>query len=125
MKNRIQLSAGDSFLSLTFTLRDRFVARPGFRLDPYDPSSMLPVDLDKIETVTVSIRKRQAVLDPAIHVQAIRLRPRDAGVCVLPWTPDTFATPGVYEGEITLTDAVGAVETVVEKLVFEVRERLT
>lgn len=125
MKKRVQIVAGDSAASIFFTLRDRLVARSGSRLDRLDPDTWLNVNLGKLASIKATVRKTGIVPGAPVHLPVIRLRPYESGLCVLNWSAEVFADPGLYEAEITLTRPDETIETCVERLIVEARGRMS
>ena len=117
----INLVAGDSLPEINFTLRDSNTAAEGQRLDPDNPETWAPMNLNGRE-VRVKFRAlgSKEVLDTlqcGIH------SPRKDGKCFMQWNPDTLDVPaGTYEGEIELVDTENRHQTVFDRLKFKVRD---
>jgi hypothetical protein len=117
----IKLVAGDDKPELNFTLRDSNTAVAGQTLDPDDPSTWDPIDLTG-QIVRVHFRDLggDTILDTmtcGIHNQTTNI-----GQCFMQWNATTLdVEAGTYEAEIELTDAVGKILTIFDKLKFKVR----
>ncbi|MBF0192263.1 MAG: hypothetical protein HQL99_14150 [Magnetococcales bacterium] len=118
----VPLVAGDHGRPLLLTVRDRFVAAPGRTLNPRDPGTWAPYDLSRIVAIRVPVRPAD-FSRPPFPLTAMPLQPYGNGDCLVIWPPELFATPGRYEGELSLEYPDGAVETVYRRLLFTVRTR--
>jgi hypothetical protein len=117
----IKLVAGDDKPELNFTLRDSNTAVAGQTLDPDDPSTWDPINLTG-QTVKVHFRDLggDTILDTMIC--GIHNQTTATGQCFMQWNATTLdVEAGTYEAEIELTDAVGKIQTIFDKLKFKVR----
>jgi len=114
----IDLVQGDRLPEIEITLKDSNTAAEGSTLDPDDPTTFAPIDLNN---GSVSMRVRQVGQSSLISTLTGTVTDADAGKVTFLFDSDTLASTGVLEGEIEFTDQNSRTQTVVDLIKFKVR----
>lgn len=114
----IDLVQGDRLPEIEITLKDSNTAAEGSTLDPDDPTTFAPIDLNN---GSVSMRVRQVGQSSLISTLTGTVTNASAGKVTFLFDSDTLASTGVLEGEIEFTDQNSRTQTVVDLIKFKVR----
>ncbi len=116
----LKLVVGDTHPELTITLKDSNTAASGQTLDPEDATTFAPID---ITGATVRVRIREIGTTTILQTVACTIvSPPANGVVTMVFPSSTFASAGLYEGEVELTKSDGNIQTVNELIKFTVRD---
>tara|TARA_B110000902_G_scaffold237214_1_gene284044 strand:- start:1044 stop:1418 length:375 start_codon:yes stop_codon:yes gene_type:complete len=116
----INLVKGDTLPELNFTLRDSNAAASGYTLDADDPTTWAPIDLTGA-TAKLKFKALGATVLKSTITMTLQA-PYTSGVAFLQWPVGVLDTAGTFSGEVEVTYASGAVQTVFDQLKFKVRE---
>ena len=114
----IKLVTGDTLPDLRFELKDASQAAEGARYDENDSNTWAPIDLTDS---TVRLRIREVGGVNIISTIVGVLSSPENGVVVFPFTQDSFAASGLFEGEVEITYVDGGIQTMYDLVKFKVR----
>lgn len=114
----INITTGDTRPELVFTLKDSGSAASGATLDEEDSSTWGLVNLT---SGVVKLRLRKLGTTTVLSTLTAALTNASSGVCTFTFPTGTWATSGVYEGEIEFTASNGGIQTVNDLIKFNVR----
>lgn len=118
--NTINLVQGDTLPQLEIQLRDSNKAAAGTTLDPTEPTTWDPID---ITSAQVFVKLRQVGSTTVIAtIQCGRIAPYVEGNVYMDWGSNLSSLSGDYEGEIYIEYTAGGVQTVYDKLKFNIRD---
>ena len=116
----IQLVKGDTLPELNLTLRDSNAAAAGQILDSENPSTWAPIDLTGA-TAKLKFKALGATALKSTITMTLQ-SPYTDGKVFMQWPVGVLDTAGTFSGEVEVTYASGAVQTVFDQLKFKVRE---
>ena len=117
----INLVQGDTKPQLNFTLRDSKTAASGKTLDEDDSSTWAAID---ITGYSIELKFRALNSTSVLFTESLGITTAADGTCYMIWPANSLdVEPGIYEGELQLTDGNSRVQTVYDKLKFKVREQ--
>lgn len=115
----LKLVVGDTLPELTITLKDSNTAASGKTLDPEDATTFAPIDITNGE---VRVRVREIGTTALLQTVLCTITNPTNGICTMVFPSNTFASAGLYEGEVEFTKSGGGVQTVNELIKFTVRD---
>lgn len=126
----LHLVAGDHGQPVLVTLHDKSKAADGQQLNPYDPNTWAPLNLDNVVAIRLLVRRvDQTQIDK--HTTLAKIADFSGptlsyarGQCILIWSKAFFATAGRYKADLSLEWYSGATETLYSHMEFLVRERM-
>ena len=116
----INLVKGDTLPELNLTLRDSNAAASGYTLDADDPTTWAPIDLTGA-TAKLKFKALGATVLKSTITMTLQA-PYTEGKAFMQWPVGVLDTAGTFSGEVEVTYASGAVQTVFDQLKFKVRE---
>ena len=116
----INLVKGDTLPELNLTLRDSNAAASGYTLDADDPTTWAPIDLTGA-TAKLKFKALGATALKSTITMTLQ-SPYTDGKVFMQWPVGVLDTAGTFSGEVEVTYASGAVQTVFDQLKFKVRE---
>jgi hypothetical protein len=114
----IKLVTGDTLPDLRFELKDSASSPDGVTYDENNSDTWAPLDLTDS---TVRLRIREVGGEDVISTIVGVLASPENGVVVFPFTQDSFAASGLYEGEVEITYVDGGIQTMYDLVKFKVR----
>lgn len=115
----LNLVVGDTLPALNLTLKDKNTAAAGSVLDPDNSATWAPID---ITGATVRLRLRELGTTAITDTRVFSVTNGSAGQCTANFSTTTFSTAGTFEGEIEITHANNAIQTVYDLIKFKVRD---
>lgn len=116
----INLVSGDNLPELIVTLRDSNAPAPNTRLDENNPETWNPIDLSNCMVVMNMREVGEEVLEAALPMV---IEDAQSGICSTIFPAGTLNRAGIFEAEIEVNKANGAVHTVYDLVKFKVREQ--
>lgn len=114
----LELVQGDTLPRVVVTLKDASEAASGATLDPNNPDTWAPIDLNG---ATVRLRIRELGSSTVKSTLIMTVSEPDNGVATTDFPAPALNTAGIFEGEIEATFQDGSVQTVVDLLKLKVR----
>jgi len=115
----LNLVTGDTLPALLLKLKDKNKPVSGLALDPDNSATWDPID---ITGATVKLRIRQLGATTVTDTRTCLITTPAAGECETDFLTSTFSAAGTYEGEVEISFANGAIQTVHDLVKFKVRE---
>lgn len=114
----LELVQGDTLPRVVVTLKDASEAATGATLDPNNPATWAPIDLNG---ATVRLRLRELGSSSVKATLTMTVTDADNGIASTDFPVGSLDTAGIFEGEIEATFQDGAIQTVVDLLKLKVR----
>jgi len=117
----LELVQGDTLPRVVVTLKDASEAATGATLDPNNPATWAPIDLNG---ATVRLRIRELGSSTIKTTLTMTVSDPNNGVASTDFPVPALDTAGIFEGEIEATFQDGSIQTVVDLLKLKVRAAL-
>ena len=114
----VKMVTGDTLPEVTVNLKDSSTAASGQVLDENNSDTWAPIPLSG---ATVRLRIRQVGATEILKTLTMTNTDPANGKASTVFPSDTFATSGVYEGEIEISFSGGGVQTLFGLIKFNVR----
>jgi hypothetical protein len=114
----VKMVTGDTLPEVTVSLKDSNEAAAGQTLDENNSDTWAPIPLSG---ATVRLRIRQVGQTEILKTLLMTITDATNGKAATVFPADTFATPGVYEGEVEISFSGGGIQTLFDLIKFNVR----
>ncbi len=114
----LELVQGDTLPRVVVTLKDASEAASGATLDPNNPDTWAPIDLNG---ASVKLRIRELGSSTVKATLTMTVTDPDNGIATTDFPAPALDTAGIFEGEIEATFQDGSIQTVVDLLKLKVR----
>ena len=114
----VKMVTGDTLPEVTVNLKDSSTAASGQVLDENNSDTWAPIPLSG---ATVRLRIRQVGATEILKTITMTNTDVTNGKASTVFPSDTFATSGVYEGEVEISFSGGGVQTLFDLIKFNVR----
>lgn len=114
----LELVQGDTLPRVVVTLKDASEAASGATLDPNNPDTWAPIDLNG---ATVRLRIRELGSSTVKSTLTMTVSDPDNGIATTDFPAPALDKAGIFEGEIEATFQDGSIQTVVDLLKLKVR----